>query len=162
MAKFYLGIDPGVGGGIAVLGADGAVVAALKMPATERDILDVFRLYSEDARAMLEFVRASPQMGSVSIFSFGRGYGALRMGLVAACVPFDEVTPQKWQAAMGCRTGGDKNISKRRAQELFPGVPITHARADALLIAEYGRRRDLGLLGTAVPVGGMRARTSLF
>jgi len=31
-------------------------------------------------------------------------------------------------------------VSKRKAQELFPAIKITHAIADALLIAEYGRR----------------------
>ena len=35
---------------------------------------------------------------------------------------------------------GDKNVTKSRAQELFPELKITHAIADALLIAEYGRR----------------------
>jgi len=40
-------------------------------------------------------------------------------------------------------TGGDKNVSKRRAQELFPEIKITHAIADALLIAEYARRTNL-------------------
>jgi hypothetical protein len=45
---------------------------------------------------------------------------------------------------MQCLTGGDKNISKRRAQELFPSLKITHAVADALLIAEYGRRLERG------------------
>jgi hypothetical protein len=31
-------------------------------------------------------------------------------------------------------------VSKRKAQELFPGIKVTHAIADALLIAEYNRR----------------------
>jgi hypothetical protein len=37
-------------------------------------------------------------------------------------------------------TKGDKNVSKRKAQELFPQLKITHATADALLLAEFGRR----------------------
>ncbi len=37
-------------------------------------------------------------------------------------------------------TKGDKNVSKRRAQELFPALKVTHAIADALLIAEFARR----------------------
>jgi len=41
---------------------------------------------------------------------------------------------------MGCLTKGDKNVSKRRAQELFPALKVTHAIADALLIAEFARR----------------------
>ena len=49
--------------------------------------------------------------------------------------------PQVWQKALGCMTGGDKNVTKRRAQELFPGHKITHATADALLIAHYGTKQ---------------------
>lgn len=143
--SLYIGVDPGASGGIAALDETGAVVAALKMPETERDVLeafsglDVFDL-AGSARAVLEFVRSSPQMGVTSAFSFGRNYGALRMALVAARIPFDEVSPQKWQTAMRCLTKGDKNVSKRRAQELFPHQKVTHATADALLLAEFCRR----------------------
>ena len=63
------------------------------------------------------------------------------MALIAAGIPFETVTPAKWQGAMGCRTKGDKNVTKRKAQDLFPGVKVTHAIADALLIAEWGRRQ---------------------
>jgi hypothetical protein len=37
-------------------------------------------------------------------------------------------------------SAGNKNVTKTRAAQLFPGVKMTHAIADALLIAEYGRR----------------------
>lgn len=42
---------------------------------------------------------------------------------------------------MGCLTKGDKNISKARAQQLFPTAKITHATADALLLAEWRRKQ---------------------
>lgn len=145
-----LGIDPGQGGGLAVVGKDFA--CAWKMPETERDLLDTL----EDVKtfgvttAYLEFVRSSPQMGVVSAFKFGQGYGGLRMACIASGLRLEEVTPQKWQLAMRCRTKGDKNVSKRRAQELFPGEKVTHAIADALLIAEYGRRQS-NQFGETVP-----------
>ena len=82
-------------------------------------------------------------MGSTSAFSFGRGVGNLEMALTAAGIPFERVTPQKWQKALGCMTKGDKNVSKRKAQELFPQMKCTHATSDALLIMEYGRRMGL-------------------
>lgn len=141
----FVGLDPGLGGGIAVLADDGQVVWTEKMPASERDLLD---LLSEGAlkdgpkRAALERVSSSPLMGVVSAFTFGKGYGGLRMALVAAKIPFDEVAPAVWQKHLGCRTKGDKNVSKRRAQELFPAVKVTHAIADALLLAEYARRKE--------------------
>lgn len=145
----YIGIDPGKGGGLAFLGAH---VEVVKMPETERDILDCLVtakagvIGRSQVKAYLELVRSSPQMGVVSAFTFGLGYGFLRMALIACGIPFDSVTPQKWQKALGCRSGGDKNVTKRRAQELFPDIKVTHAIADALLIAEYGRRKERGLL----------------
>ncbi len=150
--KRYIGIDPGLSGGIATLSDAGSVLFVTKMPETERDVYDAILnavgiTSAVDGRAALEFVRSSPQQGVTSAFSFGRGYGGLRMALTVACVSFDEVTPQKWQKAMQCLTRGDKNVSKRRAQELFPHVKITHAIADALLLATYIRRVDRGELG---------------
>ena len=149
----YIGIDPGVNGGIAFLSDDGEArgIGAIKMPATDRDILDELRKRKEPnstrliAHAYLERVSAgvfgtARRMGVSSAFTFGGGYRALQMALTAEGIPFDLVSPLKWQNAMGCRSHGDKNVTKRRAQQLFPMIKVTHAIADALLIAEYGRR----------------------
>lgn len=139
----FIGIDPGASGGLACLNEDSSVLSVEKMPPTDRDILDLLKSWTTDqeAKASLEFVRSSPQMGVVSAFTFGCGYGGLRMALAASGIPFSQVTPQKWQLLMGCRSKGDKNVTKARAQELFPGVKVTHAIADALLLAEYCRRQ---------------------
>jgi len=146
--RTVIGIDPGKNGGIAWI-RDGKPCVE-KMPETLRDLWEVFTSilggmdYPESVVAYLEQVHSSPQMGVKSAFTFGQGMGHLEMALTAAGIPFARVRPQAWQKAMGCLTGGDKNISKRRAQELFPPLKITHATADALLIAEYGRRLERG------------------
>ena len=139
--KLYIGIDPGLSGGIAFIPTTGQAWAH-KMPETDRDLIDLLRdsINMFDARATLEFVSSSPQMGVKSAFTFGEGYGRLQMALTALGVPYERVRPQAWQKAMGCLTRGDKNVSKRRAQELFPALKVTHAIADALLIAEFARR----------------------
>lgn len=141
----FIGIDPGKGGGIAVI--NGLEIRGL-LPlakATERDVWDFVREYrSEPAIATIEKVSSSPQMGVTSSFTFGRSLGYLRGMLTAMEIRFDEVSPQRWQKLLGCLTGGDKNISKAKAQQLFPQVNMTHAIADALLIAEYGQRTSLG------------------
>ena len=82
------------------------------------------------------------EMGVKSAFTFGNGFGHIEMALTAAAIPFERVRPQVWQKALGCLTKGDKNITKQKAQEMFPIVKITHAIADALLIAEYNRRTN--------------------
>ena len=38
---------------------------------------------------------------------------------------------------MKCLTKGDKNVTKSAAQRLYPDRKITHADADAILIARY-------------------------
>jgi len=143
-----IGIDAGVNGGIAW--HDGERARVVKMPATLQDLWEMVYNIKQDSfregpwaktTAYLEQVHSSPQMGVKSSFTFGNGFGHLEMALTAAGIPFVRVSPQKWQGALGCRTGGDKNVSKARAQELFPDLKPTHATADALLIMEYGRRQ---------------------
>jgi Holliday junction resolvasome RuvABC endonuclease subunit len=144
----FLGIDPGKGGGIAAVDESGKVLGVEKMPGTEAELLASLRQWPDGVtRAVLEKVHAGVfgggRMGSVSAFTFGQGYGTLRTALVASSIPFDEVMPLKWQQAMQCRSKGDKNVTKRRATELFPGVKCTHYNSDALLIAEYARRLEV-------------------
>jgi len=140
-----IGIDPGKSGGIAWIDERGRMCVE-KMPETLRDLWDfivTFHDHDTGCKAYLEQVHSMPGQGVSSSFTFGQGYGALEMALIAAGIPFERVTPQKWQKAMQCMTKGDKNVSKRRAQELFPEIKFTHATADAALIAEYGRTKNL-------------------
>ena len=136
-----IGIDAGKNGGIAWI-TDGKPCVE-KMPDTLQDLWELFRdITSEgECRAYLEQIHSSPQMGVVSSFTFGNGFGHLEMALTAAGIPFERVRPQVWQKAMGCMTRGDKNVSKRRAQELFPSIKVNHYIADALLIAAYGAKQ---------------------
>jgi Holliday junction resolvasome RuvABC endonuclease subunit len=133
-----IGIDPGTNGGIAWIWQGKPCVE--KMPDTLKDLWELLDEIADhdDCKAYLEAVHSSPQMGVKSAFTFGQGLGQLEMALTAARIPFERVRPQVWQKTMGCMSGGDKNVTKRRAQELFPSLKITHATADALLIAQYG------------------------
>ena len=147
----FIGIDPGQSGGIVALDTNGIVTHCEKMPGTEGDIgslLSSIRWESETDHnfALIEAVHSMPKQGVSSSFKFGQNYGLLRGILIGQQIPFDQVTPQRWQKAMGCMTKGDKNVSKAKAQQLFPGERITHAVADALLIAEYCRRLRTGML----------------
>lgn len=144
-----IGIDPGVSGGIAWTNEDGMRVE--KMPDTIMGVWDLICHIVNDSamiyrhtefRAYLEQVHSMPGQGVSSSFKFGNGFGHLEMALTAAGIPFERVTPQKWQKTMGCMTKGDKNVSKRRAQELYPSIKVTHAIADALLIATYGTKQQ--------------------
>lgn len=141
--SIYLGVDPGVVGGMAAISNTGVLATFKFKDATEADVSEMFEQFDDATFALIERVSSSPQMGVVSAFTFGRSYGFLRGMLIGHRIAFEEVSPMKWQNAMGCRSGGDKNITKAKAQQLFPGVKITHANADALLIAEHCRRSRL-------------------
>lgn len=138
--KIFIGVDPGKTGGISIVNEKRA--EAYKMPPNEMDLFDLLSKLVEgkDTFAILEKVHSSPQMGVKSAFTFGQNKGMLLMVLTALKIPFEEVTPHTWQRNLKCLTGGDKNVSKRKAQQLFPDIKITHAIADALLIGEYARR----------------------
>lgn len=143
MADFYLGIDPGKSGGLAFLPKLGIEKAfAFPFPNTERDCADIIEEYkSITIYAAVEAVHSMPGQGVASSFSFGKNYGFLRGLLIAYKIPFVNPSPSTWQTALNCMTKGNKNITKAKAQELFPYLHITHATADALLIAEWLRRQ---------------------
>jgi len=141
-----IGIDPGTNGGIAWI-TDGKPCVE-KMPDILQDLWELIVSISMSAgtggigiHAYIEQVHSSPQMGVKSAFTFGNGFGHLEMALTAAGIPFTRIRPQVWQKELGCLTKGDKNVTKRKAQELFPSMKVTHATADALLIATYGTKQ---------------------
>lgn len=140
----YIGCDPGVSGCLALIGGD-RKPSFQRLDETLKDVhswlwFAAAEIDDPSPVAVLERVASSPQMGVKSAFTFGQAYGSLEALLVAVGCRIERVSPAVWQKALGCRTKGDKNVTKARAQELFPGVKITHRNADALLLAEYGRR----------------------
>ncbi len=145
----FIGIDPGKSGAIAVIDSDGNPLAPewyVKCSETEHDVSMFLQsvVANGSVKACIEQVHSMPRQGVKSMFTFGQSYGFLRGFIVAQNVPFIDVTPRKWQQAMKCQSGGDKKVTKAAAQRLWPhlGKKITHANADALLIAEYLRRSD--------------------
>lgn len=152
MNKLFLGIDPGQAGGICLIRYDGiTTLEIIKMPYTERDVWTWIGSYSnaKGIIAVIEKVHAMPGNGVSSMFKFGMGYGGLRMALIAASIPFGEVTPQKWMKEFGITRKPTETKSefkqrlKSKAQSLFPqeNSSITLSTCDALLISEYCRRK---------------------
>ena len=153
----YIGVDPGVSGGFGEICADDA--EGHKMPETERDIWNWVKYRRNPCFAVIEKVHAMVGrnedgtrrvQGVSSTWKFSGNYHGCRMALIPAGIPFEEVLPKKWQAVFGLlsRQGEShtdkKNRHKAMAQQLFPALKVTHAIADALLIAEYCRRTRQG------------------
>jgi len=135
-----IGIDPGWSGGIAVIDKN-SVDAYSFSTMTEYDIWKVItECCCKDSICYLEKVHSMPAQGVASSFKFGHNYGFVRACVMSTLTPIIDVSPAKWQSALGCLTKGDKNVTKARAQQWFPKLKVTHGIADALLIAEYGRR----------------------
>jgi hypothetical protein len=155
----HVGIDPGKAGGIAVLYPTGGVdlyplgqyQSLPEMWTLLRNIgsLREVRTYNRVCVCHIERVggyvgRSGGQPGS-AMFNFGKGYGMLLMALTAAGLPFTEVVPHTWQKGLGLEVKGDRTTTEWKAyladhaRKLYPGLKITKAVADALLIAHYGR-----------------------
>lgn len=160
-----IGIDPGPGGGLSAIDIVQGVVAD-KMPESHRDLFELlyhsYRNMGSSVVAFVEKVNAGPKMGSSAAFKFGQSVGSIHMACIASGIRMELVSPQKWQKELGLIVSGrglgqgdteKKNRNKARAQELFPGLKITHAIADALLIAEYGWRQYRNKSGLAAIMG---------
>ena len=140
-----IGIDPGTTGCLYVVNNHGILDCVRFKDKTDHDLfwaLDAInQKYSID-KVLLEKVHSMPKQGVASTFKFGERYGFIKGLITALRWPFEYVTPNKWQKALSCQTKGDKKISKAAAQRLFPDENLTLDTADALLIAEYGRRDE--------------------
>ncbi len=154
--KCVIGIDPGVNGGIAVLGMDGCVIFVRKMPETPQDILDCLRkfagteLFGSEAVCYLEKVGTGmPGQSSKATATFARHCGHLEMALLALGIKTNDITPNKWEKSYQLGKSSDysktewKNKLKAKAQQLFPKERVTLAVCDALLLAEYGRKQEV-------------------
>jgi len=159
MRHRWLGIDPGVAGGLGVLDVvDGEPFVTLHRtprvpvtrngkarsdydPAAMRELLGkLLDGWGPLAEIALEAQGARPKQGTASSYRTGLGFG-LWLGLVvAARVPYRIVTPAVWKRHAGL-IGADKRASRLRAQERFPALgaiaPADEGPAEGLLLAAY-------------------------
>lgn len=161
-----VGIDPGNAGALAFLDPEGNRMRIVDMPTFEfettrkRVKVDPFSIVRElteqpVANLYIEEVHASPQMGTVSAFSFGEGKGILLGAAAAMGVPTTLVKPTQWKKQM--RVPADKRAAVQRASQLFPAISpqfkgprggVFDGRAEAALIALFGAM-ELGRSPTA-------------
>lgn len=141
-----IGIDPGKTGALAYM--NGSTVKLYPFDdMSEQDVAVLIASFAgAGAVAYLEKVHAMPEQGVSSMFTFGKHYGFVRGCLTSQGIPFHDVPPQTWQKALGLgKNYGSKPDRKKahraQAQQWYPRLNITLAAADALLIAEYGRRQ---------------------
>ena len=159
-----MGVDPGVNGGLAVLDKFGEPVytAAFRNYWTHRQLVESVVSGFVALRAIrygyppaltsrtvyvetVGYIGRRPGRekgdGGKGAFTFGQVAGLIRGALHAVDADVREALPMTWQSRMKCLSGGDKNVTKARAMELYPQIKMTHYIADALLIARYGWER---------------------
>jgi Holliday junction resolvasome RuvABC endonuclease subunit len=161
---FFIGIDPGFLGACGIVDNrgraqvfDAPILVTTSKPRKgkvktkrEYDLQEIARMinrFSSDSFAFFEKVGARPDQGVSSMWSMGYGSGIWEMALTFAKIPYTRVSPLKWKNAMLEGVGHDKEASILRAQQLFPHVDLStnrgamrDGRAEALLLAEFGRR----------------------
>lgn len=166
--KVWVGIDPGLAGAVGAVYGNRQAEAfstptinvkggkskggknhpdAAGMANLLRPFLKMHRA-GWDVLVTLEESSPNPQDGKVGHHKCGIGYG-LWLGIIAALrLPYQTVRPSVWRPAMvGAKT--DKNMSRKVCQQLFPRLALPLVKdadkAEAVMIAEWGRRQDLGL-----------------
>ena len=141
-----IGIDPGKGGGIAVITDE--TVQLHNCPKTVDSMAHLIGMCLNDVAAyrtkvFLEKVWAFPTDGRVGSFTFGENYGQWQGILASHELEPVLITPKMWQSHFEIKKGLKKNIRKKilkqMAIERCPNTnKITLKTADALLIAIYG------------------------
>lgn len=160
--RFFLGIDPGVTGGYALVSDSLTYAACWKSHDNYPLLVQEFKKniltdVTHPALTVLEHVHASPIAGKKAMFTFGTSYGAWLGMLSMAGLSYDLVAPSKWQRAVFDSikdVDNKKLLSIAYARRRFPDIMLKkgdHGEADALNIALYARSSFMGL--TSIPSG---------
>jgi crossover junction endodeoxyribonuclease RuvC len=167
MAHWYLGIDPGLSGAVALINPGGSVEWTEDTPTYEkgggakgRELdLEGMRLILDTASMALGFgdqltvviedipIRTTDQISALSTSKLARSQAywegmviGMRLGAL------ERVAPQRWKREMNIPARSEKGVSRQKAMALFPDAQRLFARvkddgrAEAALIAEWGRR----------------------
>jgi len=148
-----IGIDPGKNGAVVGLGKSGAVLMTERMPKDIGSTAYILKTASPDF-VVIEKAQAMPGQGVSSMFKYGCHFGEILGVLATLRIPHELVTPRTWTKAMhqGTAGGEPKKRSLEAARRLFPGVNLVPQGCrkphdgiiDALLIAEWARRKNVG------------------
>lgn len=161
----YVGIDPGVNGGLCLLNATGHIIECVRTPRTKDGIdvnamTDLIRdwMKKDLLTIYVENVHAIFGAGAKNTFNFGANLGIIFGVLGALGLQFHLVTPREWQKLLHVDENGEKLIDKdpkkrsllasRRIFRDFGFLATDRSSVphdgmiDAALIAEYGRQKS--------------------
>ena len=151
--KDWIGIDPGMTGGIAYVKALGDLWEVAPMPAIDGEVdavtlarlLENWTTGGDNVSVAIEQVHSMPGQGVSSTFKFGKSFG-IAIGVVQALgLAMHRIAPQTCKKQF-VLTGKDKDASRSKATEFWPHQSHHWKRkkdngiTDAALIAECARR----------------------
>lgn len=151
----YVGIDPGIKGGIAAIMEDGRWLWAVPIPLLANNSMDaiaIHRLLTKLGNPIIciERAQSAPGQGIASTFKYGVGYGNLIAiaTLVSSSRPTLVQSPI-WKKEVLVGYTHDKAGAIKFCRDNFPGLNLIRpgcrtpcdGMADATCIAEYARRR---------------------
>jgi hypothetical protein len=150
-----IGIDPGMTGALATISLTDNTICLSLIPFKKLSGLlygakDIQQAIYDCHVIYLENVHAFPGQGVSATFTFGEQVGRIQGHILAQSKTWESVTPTLWQKTLGL-TGPyptkvlRKQAHVKKAKELFPDYKdiITLDTADAILITEYGYRKEM-------------------
>ena len=157
---YILGIDPGMGGALAIYSPGLTGVYVYDIPKSIDSGIDAQALASLVERihltypnitAVVERVSSMPRQAGA--FAFGLSTGIIHGCLASHGIPFELVSPNVWKAKMGLTRFPDETYAQNKtraralASQLFPALASQFnrvkddGRAEALLLAVYYANR---------------------
>lgn len=167
--KLFMGIDPGLHGAIVVINGKGEIVCSENIPliGSELDLRKLWTIFheyfSEPIHVVIEQVHAIFGSAASATFTFGRVCGILEGFTVANDFNYTLIQPKVWQKEMfqgipeikkPSKSGKTSRLDTKKMAyiaktRLFPTATgfetprgkVIDGKVDALLIAEYARRK---------------------
>ena len=148
-SKVYIGIDPGMSGGLCVIEDD-----FIKAYACPRNIQDMALLFAmaisvnetKTVVAYIEKVWARPTDGKSSIWKFAENYGTWKGIAGAYEIDLQTVSPQMWMKHFETpkmEKSARKRYLRDKARSMYPDLKkVSLKTADAILIATYAKETD--------------------
>ena len=151
--RIYVGIDPGLTGGIAFIVGQKIEVYNMPIKARHIDCESLKQLFFRcvyprvDIFVMIEELSYNPKWGKAAVIKSATELGKIHCVLELGGISYQTVTPRTWKAAMfkgktkGKQLSIDHVVRKYPQVNLFPGRKTTphDGIADAICLAEYGR-----------------------
>jgi|SRR6478752_4030985 len=154
--NYYLGIDIGVTGALALLDQNGNLIAVHDMPVLQDGpagrrtingilLAQLIRTLPPIKEAYIELVGPRPKEGPVGAFAFGRSRGTIEGVLAGLEIPAKNISPAAWKRVIGLPPGKDEAKDKSRSE----AIRRWPAQADKFKRKKDDGRSDSALIGVA-------------